>query len=103
MWCWADVGEDTYLYQNARREAFSHWLAKVSTDTIRKELQAYKYKVDHCVVLYPETASIFKAFCILCFQEKANKLSSIEIADVCKIYLVSFYVQSKKIKTETSC
>ncbi|XP_053400747.1 nuclear pore complex protein Nup98-Nup96-like [Mercenaria mercenaria] len=39
-----EIERDTYLYHNARREAFSRWLSSVSGEIIRKEVQESKYK-----------------------------------------------------------
>ncbi|XP_052793615.1 nuclear pore complex protein Nup98-Nup96-like [Mya arenaria] len=39
-----EVGKDSYLYHNARREAFSQWLADVSAGSISTEVQQNKYK-----------------------------------------------------------
>ncbi|KAL4230158.1 Nuclear pore complex protein Nup98-Nup96 [Mactra antiquata] len=39
-----DIDKDSYMHQNARREAFSRWLTAVSGEVIRKEQEENKYK-----------------------------------------------------------
>ncbi|WAQ99160.1 NUP98-like protein [Mya arenaria] len=43
------VGKDSYLYHNARREAFSQWLADVSAGSISTEVQQNKYKANNFI------------------------------------------------------
>lgn len=48
---YTDIDRDSYMYHNARREAFSRWLAAVSGEVIKNEVQENKHKVGKLTII----------------------------------------------------
>lgn len=65
----ADVDFESYLYVNARREAFSRWLSYAASHQVDREVQSSKVRlIINLVFLRVSLQHAYKVLCAACTE-----------------------------------